>query len=391
MPKQTRSGQAPSTILRIDGYELRCSLPEPIGNSRVMFDQRRSLVLSVTTADGMVGWGETWSMPAAAAAVIRDSLGSLVVGRDASTPRAVWDAMERTLGYDRRGVTHMAMSAIDIAVWDAAARARNVSVASLLGGSIRDEVMAYVSGPFLKPGPDPYRDFDADIDDYLAGGFRAIKMRLGVEPRKDGERLQRVRERVGPDFPLMVDLNEGASLRSALAFAEAFREPSIVWMEEPIAADNLEGYVRLARDLPMALAGGESLMGLRAFRDFVARGALDVVQPDLALCGGFSEGMRIAALCNAFDIPLVPHVWGTGINFMAALQFTSILPESRGPGLRYPLLEFDPSPNPLRDAMGTFAVGSDGNVVVPSGPGLGIEFTPQALAPYVTKHWVVES
>ena len=380
-----------TSIVRIDGYELACALPEVIGNSRVFFDNRRALVVAVTTADGTVGWGETWAMPAAASAVIRDSLGRVVLGMDVRAPRQVWQALERTLGYDRRGVTHMAFSAIDIAVWDAAARSAKVSIAALLGGALRDKVAAYVSGPFLKPGPDPYRDFDTDIDSYLQAGFRAIKMRMGVAPRTDGERLRRVRDKVGVDFPLMVDLNEGASLRDALAYGEAFRESRLVWLEEPIRHDNLDGYVRLSRELPMALAGGESLFGLGAFRDYVSRGALEIVQPDLALCGGFSEALRIAALCQAFEVPLVPHVWGTGINFCAALQFAAILPPSRAPGFSYPLFEYDYSHNPLRDAFGTFAVSSDGTVPIPPGPGLGIDVDVARFERFVTGRWTVEA
>jgi D-galactarolactone cycloisomerase len=391
MQRPATRSVAPGSVVRIDGFELACSLPEVIGNSRVFFDNRRALVVAVTTADGTMGWGETWAMPAAASAVIRDSLGRAVLGMDVRAPRQVWNALERTLGYDRRGVSHMAFSAIDIAVWDAAARSANVSIAALLGGALRDKVAAYVSGPFLKPGPDPYRDFDADIDSYLHAGFRAIKMRMGVAPRTDGERLRRVRKRVGADFPLMVDLNEGASPRSALAYGEAFRESRLVWLEEPIAHDNLDGYVRLSRALPMALAGGESLFGVAAFRDYVSRGALDIVQPDLALCGGFSEGLRIAALCQAFEAPLVPHVWGTGINFCAALQFTAILPPSRAPGFAYPMLEFDFSHNPLRDAFGSFAVSPDGTVPIPQGPGLGIDVDVDRLEPYVTARWRVEA
>jgi D-galactarolactone cycloisomerase len=139
----------------------------------------------------------------------------------------------------------------------------------------------------------------------------------------------------------------------------------------------------------MALAGGESLFGLRAFRDYVARGGLEIVQPDLALCGGFSEGLRIAALCAAFDVPLVPHVWGTGINFCAAMQFTTILPQSPGAGLAYPLFEFDTSANPLRDAFGSFGIAPDGTVTPPAGPGLGIEITLQRFHQFVTGHWTV--
>jgi len=379
----------PSRIVRIDGHELRCRLPEPIGNSSRFFDQRGALLVSVTAADGTVGWGETWALPAAAAAALRNGLAQVVLDVPDATPRAVWDAMARTLTYDRRGVTQMAMSAIDTAVWDATARRAGVPVATLLGGALRERVPAYVSGPFLKPGADPYRDFDADIEGYLGQGYRAMKLRMGVAPGTDARLLSRVRARVGDDFPLMVDLNEGATLRSALAYGEAFREHGLVWLEEPIRHDDLPGYTRLARALPMALAGGEALIGLAPFRDFLSAGALDIVQPDLALCGGFSEGLRIAALAEAFERPLVPHVWGTAINFAASLQFAAVLPELRGPGLRYPLLEVDPSFNPLRDELGDFPLGADGAMAVPSGPGLGIELDPRRFAPFVVDHWSI--
>jgi len=274
-------------------------------------------------------------------------------------------------------------------VWDAAARRAQVPIASLLGGALRDRIPAYVSGPFLKPGADPYRDFDGDIDSYLEAGFRAIKLRMGVSPRVDERRLARVRTRVGADFALMVDLNEGASLRSALAYGEAFHGHDLVWLEEPIRHDNLPGYVRLAQALPMALAGGEALIGLAPFRDFLCAGALDIVQPDLALCGGFSEGLRIAALADAFEVPLIPHVWGTAINFAASLQFAAVLPETRGPGLRYPLFEVDASFNPLRDLFGEFALGADGTLAVPDGPGLGIEIEPRRFASHVVDQWSI--
>jgi D-galactarolactone cycloisomerase len=378
-----------SRIVRIDGHELRCRLPEPIGNSSRFFDQRGALLVCVTAADGTTGWGETWAMPAAAGAALRHGLAQAVLGVPDASPRAVWDAMARTLAYDRRGVSQMAMSAIDIAVWDATARRAGVPVATLLGGALRERLPAYVSGPFLKPGTDPYRDFDADIDTYLGRGFRAMKLRMGVAPRTDARLLARVRERVGDDFPLMVDLNEGASWRSALAYGEAFREHGLVWLEEPIRHDDLPGYTRLAQALPMALAGGEALLGLAPFRDYLSAGALDVVQPDLALCGGFTEGLRIAALADAFERPLIPHVWGTAVNFAASLQFTAVLPETRGPGLRYPLFEFDPSFNPLRDELGNFPLGPDGMVAVPDGPGLGIEIDPRRFTPHVVDHWSI--
>jgi D-galactarolactone cycloisomerase len=379
----------PSRICRIDGYELACRLPEPIGNSRGFFDSRATLLIAVTTADGVTGWGETWAYPGAAAAIVRDDFAPLLIGRDASAPRPIWDALAGRIGYDRRGISLMALSAIDIAVWDAAARLAGRPLHHLLGGALRDVVPAYASGPFLKPGPDPYRDFPRDVDAYLAEGFRAIKLRMGTDPATDGRVIANVRRRIGADMPLMVDLNEGFTVRGALDIARRLAEADLVWLEEPILHDDLPGYRRLSEQLPMGLAAGEALFGLGAFRDFVAGGILDVVQPDLALCGGLSEGLRIAALADAFDVPVVPHVWGSAVNFNASLHFAAVLPAKRG-RVSYPLFEYDKSHNPLRTAFAEHGLTREGAVAVPQGPGLGFEIASERLAPFLTKAWTVQ-
>lgn len=388
---QSAAMQTPqgARIARIDGFEIACTLPEPIGNAMRFFDRRVTLLVRLTDSDGQVGWGETWSMPGAAAAAIRGGLAQAVLAQADGAPRVLWNAMGQTLTYDRRGVSTMAMSAIDIAAWDLAARRAGMPVARLLGGAVRHEVPAYVSGPFLKPGGDPYRDFERDIDGYLRDGFKAMKLRLGLDARAEGALLARLRRRVGDAFPLMADLNEGATVRSALVFAQHFAPSDLVWLEEPIRHDNLPGYVQLSKALPMALAGGEALLGVTPFRDFLAQGALDVVQPDLALCGGFTEGLKIAALADAYGVPVVPHVWGTAINFFASLQFIAGLPELRGPGLRYPLFEFDPSYNPFRDMCGAVGVRPDGRIAIPDGPGLGIEVDPQQFREHLVDQWSV--
>ena len=381
------SAAAGSKVVRVDGYEVSCALPKPVGNSSRFFDKRPSLLIALTTADGIVGWGETWAQPAAAAALIRATFAKHVLGADVMTPRRAWDSMARDLGYDRRGISHMAISALDIALWDAAARTADLPLATFLGGALRERVPAYVSGPFMKPGPDPYLDFEREVEGFLKAGFRAIKMRMGTRPATDGRLAQRVRDIIGPDMPLMVDLNEGFTAHAALDIANALAPSELIWLEEPIIHTDLDGYRRLSKALPMALAGGEALIGLGAFRDFLAAGVLDLAQPDLALCGGISEGLRIAALADAFEVPVVPHVWGTLVNFHASLHFTAILPGKRGPGVTYPMFEYDNSHNPLRTLFGEYPLDGAGNVALPEGSGLGFELTPDRLAPFLVNHW----
>jgi D-galactarolactone cycloisomerase len=113
------------------------------------------------------------------------------------------------------------------------------------------------------------------------------------------------------------------------------------------------------------------------------------VQPDLALCGGISEGLRIAALADAFDVPVVPHVWGSIVNFHASLHFAACLPEKRG-RLRTPLFEYDPSENPLRTAFGSHPLDRQGRIAVPDAPGLGVDLSTGRLTPFLNRSWSIE-
>lgn len=377
-----------SRITRIDGYEVSCPLPERIGNSRGFFESRGALIVAVTTADGVTGWGETWAFPAAAAAIVRNTLAPRLLGEDVAAPRRLHDRMMRALP-ERHGLPLMAISALDIAVWDAAARTARVPLHALLGGAVRERVFAYVSGPFLKPGPDPYKDYFVDLDGYLKAGFRAVKLRLGTHPARDGEIARQVRERIGT-MPLMVDLNQGFSYSTAVELARRLVDCGVCWLEEPMPHENLADYRRLAGQVPIALAGGESLFGLGAFRDVVGTNLLSFVQPDLALCGGITEGLKIAALAEAFGIPLVPHVWGTAINFNASLHFTAVLPENGGQGLPCPLFEYDYSYNPLRTLCGEARVDGAGTLAVPDAPGLGLDLTPDRFKSLIVNQWTVQ-
>jgi D-galactarolactone cycloisomerase len=379
----------PPRIVRVEAFALSARLSERVGNSRQMFDRRDALLLRVTSDCGRSGWGETWAYAAAAAALIRETFAPALIGLDATAPRAAWHAMAARLGYDRQGISVMALGGLDLALWDLAGQIAGRPVHALLGGRLRDAIPAYVSGPFMKPGPDPYRDFEADIAGYLDGGFRAIKLRMGTEPARDGAVAARVRAQIGDAMPLMVDLNEGFTVEGARAIAGRLAAVDPSWLEEPIAHDDLPGYRRLAAATPIPLAGGEALSGLRAFRDTLAAGVLDFVQPDLGLCGGLTEAMRISALCEASGVALVPHVWGSIVNFQASLHFAACLPETRG-RLRWPLFEYDPSENPLRTAFGNHPLDGAGAVAVPDGPGLGLDLTPERLAPFVTDHWTID-
>jgi D-galactarolactone cycloisomerase len=320
--------------------------------------------------------------------MIRSSLGSVVLGQPAAEFARLWDEMFARLGYDQRGSGLMAVSALDMALWDLRARQLGVPLATLLGGARRSRAFAYAAGPYFRPDGDPYRSYAEQAKGYVREGFRAIKMKIGVDPARDAKAVAAVRQAVGPDVALMVDANQGYVADGAAEVARRIETYDITWFEEPVGPFDRDGYRRVAAASRIPVAGGEALGGAGAFLDFIRDGAPAVVEPDLAICGGFTEAARIAAVADAHGRPVVPHVWGTAVNFYASLQWLAALPDRRGAGATpFPWFEFDRSPNPLRDLCGVPMPNADGTVPIPSGPGLGIAISRDQLAPYASERW----
>ena len=376
-------------ISRVEGFVLSCRMPALAGNALRVFSERAALMVRVTTASGAVGWGETWAYPGPASRLVQSTLAPMVLGMDVTNPRAAQAAMLKAAIPDRRGQAHMAVSALDIAIWDAFGHVADAPIHALLGGALRDKIMAYASGPLLPAGDDRYAGFAAEVTRYRDAGFRAVKIRIGASAAEDLNAIRQARAILGDQALLMADLNESSTVKDAVALAHAASDADLAWLEEPVSHDNIPAYQRLAQLLPIPLAGGESFCGVQAFRDVLCAGGLDIVQPDLALCGGITEGMRIAGLADAFEIPVAPHVWGTGINFLASLQFAAVLSPRRG-RTPFPLFEYDMSFNPLRALIHDPQPDLQGYIAIPQGPGLGVDIDFDRLADHVTDHWVVE-
>ena len=377
-------------ITEIRGYHLCCTLAEPIGNAVTVFDSKEALLVEVVTDAGLVGWGEAWSSPITAAAYIRHRLAPLLLGQDPTATGRLWRIMAGTAGYDRRGSAMMATAAIDIALHDITGKARAVPVSALLGGALRDRAMAYASGPFMRPGGHPYRTFASQVEAWAREGFRAFKPRGGCSPHEDGAMMLGLRRQLGPDAALMLDFNQGYTASAAIQAARHLQEAELLWLEEPVGPEDVTGYRAVAQSAPMAIAGGEALASLAGFRDFVTAGAMGVLQPDLAVCGGFTGVMRVAALAEAFDLPVVPHVWGAVVNYHAALQLVAVLPACHaGSVASLPFIEVDVTENPLLELVGKPRPDAAGMIAIPDRPGLGLDLSADQLAPWVIDRWNV--
>ncbi|WP_370312792.1 mandelate racemase/muconate lactonizing enzyme family protein [Sagittula sp.] len=375
-------------IDRIDAYLLGFS-PEPaLGNAQTFIRRRDFMLVSVTTDCGKTGWGEVFNAPFGAAAFIRTKLAPILLGQPVVDRIPLFEKMRAVLAYDRRGTSRMALSALDMAIHDAAGQVLGLSVAQLLGGPLRHRVFAYASGPFISES-DGYDLYADQVEDYLKGGFRAVKPRAGMDPLKDGKMVMALRKQVGDDIGLMVDINQGYTLAGAIESLRRMEEAGLMWAEEPLQPEDLRGYKALAGRCRTALAGGEALGTPAAFRDYLEAGTFAVLQPDPTVCGGFTGYRQISALGMAYDTPTIPHSFGTIVNATASLHLAALEPVRRGGGpAPYPYVEYDMTPNPLL-ALRPMPLDSNGFMALSDAPGLGLDLKPEELEPWLTESWSI--
>jgi D-galactarolactone cycloisomerase len=383
-------------ITAIRTIPLSYTCEPPYGSAGGMQARRGALIVEVETDSGLVGIGEAGVAGGAAQTVIDKDLAPMLIGQDPLLIEGLWQRMfARTRQYGRRGVVMHAISGIDIALWDLAGKVARLPLYRLFG-ACRDRVEAYASGGFYQEGKG-IDELAGEAEGYRARGFTGMKMKIGrnpstqtplrhlvanadkceVEPEEDIARVAAVRHALGPKAKLMVDVNCAWSPAFAIEMGRALEPYNLYWIEEPVATDDIAGSAEVARSLATPIAGYETEVGLYGFRELIARGAVDIVQPDLAWTGGFSEGRRIAALAHAHHRMVAPHAFGGAVLLAASLHFAASIPNAL-------LLEFDQNPNGLRDDLlkEPLAIESDGTLKLPERPGLGIELERSALERY---------
>lgn len=373
----------PGTKVRsVQPHVLMAELPVPFAYSQAWYRKRGAMLVEVTTADGITGWGEAFGPPELTAPVVA-WLAPLVVGQDAMAREAIWQALyNRLRDHGQRGLVVEAISAIDIALWDIAGQALGLPVHRLLGGPLRTEVEAYATGFYRRERPDHLAYLAEEAQQRLAEGFRILKLKTGWGLAEDIALTRGFRREIGPDIGLLVDCNHAYDAPAAIAYGNAVADQAIGWFEEPVPPEDIAGYLEVKARQPIPVAGGEASFARWDFAKLIQARAMDVLQPDVAACGGISELKKIADMASAFGMRVNPHVWGTGVALAASLHLLAVIPDNP-PGLfpRPPLLELDRSPHPVRDALLQQPIAAvQGRVAVPTGPGLGIAVDRAALA-----------
>jgi L-alanine-DL-glutamate epimerase-like enolase superfamily enzyme len=343
-----------------------------------------TVLVMIETDTGIVGYGEakagvgSHGDGTALVALIEKELGPQLIGFPAGDIAGIWErmyngtrshlAIERghvfpILG--RRGLTISAISGIDIALWDILGKHLGVPIWQLLGGRCRDSLPAYASGGWA-----PEEDIGAQLQSYIdQGGFPGVKMRVGAGDGDVGTSAKRViaaRAHLGPDVAIMTDAHGTCTVAEAKRFCRLVADCDLTWFEEPVTGDDPRGCaeVRASTDIP--IAAGESEFTRFDFRHLADIRAVDFFQPDMAICGGITEAMRIAAIASAHQIRFAPHMWGGAIMFAAGLQVCASAPAACW-------IEFSLGYNPLmHDLVEEKPPLVDGRIIFPETPGLGL-------------------
>ena len=345
------------------------------------FDKRSHVLVEIECDDGTVGWGECLG-PAAPNAAVVEAYKPWLVGKDPRETAKLWATLYNALrDQGQRGLAVTALSGVDIALWDIKGKHYGEPISVLLGGRWREKIVAYATGSFKRDGVDRAEDNAQEMAQRRRQGFRACKIKIGFGVEEDIKVIAAVREAIGPEMRLMIDANHGYTVGEAIRLGQRAADHDIDWFEEPVVPEQLEAYRAVRSAQPIPVAGGETWHTRWGMWAAIDAGAVDILQPDICGCGGISEMEKIADLATLKGVRVVPHVWGTGIQIAAALQFmAAMVPDPVRVNPIAPIMEFDRTNNPFRQAVLTKPIEAvDGVVSVPDGPGLGIEVNRDAL------------
>ena len=376
-------------IKDVKTHIIQAPLAEPFAFSQGWVYNRSSVIVEIICADGTSGWGECMchgiQAPQPAAAYVEHCYAPRLIGRDIFDVEVLWEELYNLVRpFGQQGAAVNALSGVDIALWDAIGRQLGKPISKLIGGHFRDSVEAYATGFYRKKGLQYPEAAVEEALGYLKKGFRGMKLKIGFGVDTDVEYVRAVRQAIGYDVALMADCNSAYNQALARRLLLELEDQKLEFLEEPLPPEDIDGYAAIRNLTGTYVAAGEQLFGKIPYKDWLAKGALDIYQPDLCSCGGFTECKKMAAMCQAYNTMMIPHVWGSGVGLAASLHFIASLPPAPLCSTpREPLLEYDQSSHPFRlDLIYDGVVFKDGFVQVPDAPGIGVEVNRDILEKY---------
>jgi L-alanine-DL-glutamate epimerase-like enolase superfamily enzyme len=311
VPVGETSAARTARIAAVESFILHVPLPRAVADSVNATDVWGLPGVIVRTEDGLVGTGYTSTLghgDHAIKDVIDRYYAPRLLGADALCHQRIWDDLYwcETHWVGRTGITHMALAAVDIALWDLKAKALGLPLWKLVGGHKDGCVPSYnTDGGWLNfDVPRLVEEMSAIVD----AGWTGVKMKIGgASPREDVRRVEAVRAALGTEVDLMIDVNQKWDRATALTWAPRYEPFGIGWLEEPLDPDDIEGHARLAQATSIPIALGEHVYSRTAFRDFIERAGIGYVQADVTRLGGVTEWLAVAELALAHRVPVVPH------------------------------------------------------------------------------------
>ena len=333
---------------------------------------RSTTLVRVDTDEGISGIGSASGNGELIEVIVAKVIKPLLVGMDPTEIDTIWDKAYVRGGHKEfgtRGIGVVALSGVDIALWDILGKARGVPLYQLLGGKCRDKVPVYATALY----PEEPSKVARRARGFAEQGFHGVKIKVGFDLDQDIRIVRAVREELGKDFIVMTDANQGYSVDVALKASDAFADCGAYWLEEPLFVEDIEGHAILREKSKTPIAVGENLHMCYAFENFIMRGAVDFIQPDVARAGGITEIRKITALAARHKVPVSFHTWGDGVALAASVHLSAALKDCI-------VMELDYTYNPLREELlrEPFKV-QNGFLIPPERPGLGIELNPNAL------------
>jgi D-galactarolactone cycloisomerase len=361
-------------ITDVKTIRLRATIPaegQVLSRSGVR-NTRSTTLVQVETDDGVSGIGSCSGNGELIEIIIEKVLKPLLVGMDPTAIEDIWDRAYMRGGHKEfgtRGIGIVALSGVDIALWDILGKVRGLPIYQLLGGKCRDKVPVYATALY----PEEPSRVARRARGFADQGFHGVKIKVGFDLDQDIRIVRAVRQELGKDFIIMTDANQGYSVDVALKASDAFAECGAFWLEEPLFVEDIEGHAILREKGRTPIAVGENLHTRYAFENFIVRQAVDFIQPDVARAGGISEIKKITALAAKHKVPVSFHTWGDGVALAASVHLSAALRDCI-------VMELDYTYNPLREELlrEPFKV-QEGYLIPPEKPGLGIELSQDAL------------
>lgn len=323
--------------------------------------------------DGLVGWGEGQApvAPRATAAIVEDLCAPLLLDRDPFDVEYIWYRLYSAMR-ERGHVTGFyvdALAAVDLALYDLLGKALNKPVYKILGGAFRPDVQVYAGLGGTEPDAAA-----ANARALLGAGYRALKLHLRMPNPQILVVVEAVRKAVGPEVELLVDVHGTRDVSEAIELGKGLEPLGVRWLEAPCQPEDIRGQAEIARALSMQVATGEWLRTVWEWRDWIALRGFDVAMPDVARTG-LSEGKRIAALCDSFNLPIAPHVGGGGILSVAAtIHYSLAIPN-------FQIMEHSHEAHTWKGSIASaYPMPQDGRFAAPQEPGLGVEIDEAAVA-----------